>query len=115
MRSFIFLKSFCCLRFSPRGKHRPLGTALASLGPADSDSTVGMRGGGSGGGRKGGGMVPASAATGTTGGVDRERSRRVRREMMDMMKNPHEVHSLYCIVLYCIAVQYINISSRSPR
>lgn len=57
--------------------HRPLAAAIERLGPADVEEEASPRGGG--------------GKTLETTMEHPERSRRVRREMMDMMKNPHQV------------------------
>lgn len=69
---------------------RPLADALATLEPADSNN-----GGGGGGSSstsssaRGGGSNSGGGDDG--GAVHPERQRRVQREMMDWIKNPHEV------------------------
>lgn len=85
---------------------RPVADALATLDPADSNPGGGSkaakaRGGDSGGDAGGSGgsataksRVGGGGVDGGGGAVHPERQRRVQREMMDWMRNPHEVHHL---------------------
>ncbi|CAN0445395.1 unnamed protein product, partial [Ectocarpus sp. 12 AP-2014] len=73
-----------------RSTCKPLADALATLEPADSNnggsgsntSSSARGGGGSGGGGDGGAVHP-------------ERQRRVQREMMDWIKNPHQAFEVF--------------------
>lgn len=68
---------------------RPLAAALATLGPAD--RTAGPGGGGSAAATTRGGRGGGSGSGGGGEAVHPERQRRVQREMMSMIKRPHQV------------------------
>ncbi|CAM9197615.1 unnamed protein product [Ectocarpus sp. 4 AP-2014] len=81
-----------------RSTCKPLADALATLEPADSNNG----GGGGGGGNsntssstRSGGGGGGSGGGGDGGAVHPERQRRVQREMMDWMKNPHQAFEVF--------------------
>lgn len=93
---------------------RPVADALATLDPADSNAGAGGKaakargGGGDGSGDAGGsggsgGMAAKSRGGGDGGGdggggaIHPERQKRVRREMMEWMRNSHEVLCCVCV------------------
>lgn len=74
--------------------------ALATLGPADSIANASSGSGNNHGGNAHGGLNGNDA--GET--VHPERARRVQREMMDMMRNPHEVRNYVMFIVVCVSV-----------
>ena len=62
--------------------------ALAGITPTENTATIDGAGGGGGGSGASSSKTRANAGGGA---VHRERSRRVQREMMNMIKNPHPV------------------------
>ncbi|CAM9335653.1 unnamed protein product [Laminaria digitata] len=79
------------LREDPKSKSicRPLVAALAGIAPTENGATIDGADGGSG--------ASSSKTRGNAGGgaVHRERTRRVQREMMNMIKNPHPAFEVF--------------------